>query len=170
MRFRYLYRLHRRRKITPRGHPVPDPVEIILQILLEILDRASVHPWCTLVGLDLLVCLLNLPLRNLKRLARRLQLVHPAPPGQTRLTEQTTVTDDPAPSLPLHYKGFITTTSRSASAPRIGTQTLTVPPLGSLPLATRTSRAALSGHAFTRSMRQPQIRLTSPPCRTPNGQ
>src|ERR1035437_6426708 len=34
------------------------------------------------------------------------------------LTERTTATDDPAPSLRPHYRGFITTTGRSASAPR----------------------------------------------------
>src|SRR5664279_5867328 len=37
----------------------------------------------------------------------------------------TTATDDPAPSLHPHYKGFTTTTSRSASAPRDGTHSLT---------------------------------------------
>src|ERR1019366_6305934 len=41
------------------------------------------------------------------------------------LIEQTTL-DGPAPSLPPHYRGFITTTNRSASTPRVGTQHLAV--------------------------------------------
>jgi len=39
------------------------------------------------------------------------------------------------PFAPPYYKGFITTTSRSAGAPRDGTQSLTVWPLETLPLA-----------------------------------
>jgi hypothetical protein len=41
------------------------------------------------------------------------------------LIEQTTL-DGPAPSLHPHYRSFITTTNRSASTPRVGTQHLTV--------------------------------------------
>jgi len=41
------------------------------------------------------------------------------------LIEQTTL-DGPAPSLHPHYRGFITTTNRSASTPRVGTQHLAV--------------------------------------------
>src|SRR6266511_6292454 len=43
-----------------------------------------------------------------------------------RLTDESTATDDPAPSLQFYYRTFITTTSRSAGAPRDGTQSLTV--------------------------------------------
>ena len=42
--------------------------------------------------------------------------------------------------------------------------------LGALPLTTHNLRAEVSGHAFPRSMQQPQTRLASPPCRTPSGQ
>ena len=48
MRFGYLHSQHRRRKVTPRGHPIPDLVQIVLQILLKTLDAASVHPGGTL--------------------------------------------------------------------------------------------------------------------------
>src|SRR5450756_102500 len=41
------------------------------------------------------------------------------------LIDQTTL-NGPAPSLHPNYRGFITTTNRSASAPRVGTQHLTV--------------------------------------------
>ena len=76
-----------------------------------------VHPRRTLVRLDLLPRLPDRPLRNLERLARRLQLVHATPPGPNGPVDRTnTATDDPAPSLHPHYRGFTTTTSRSASA------------------------------------------------------
>jgi hypothetical protein len=52
MRFRYFNCPYRRWKIGPRGHPVPDSVEIVLQILLEFLDGLSVHPGSTLVPSD----------------------------------------------------------------------------------------------------------------------
>jgi hypothetical protein len=67
MRFRYLHRTHRRGKVAPRRHPIPDLVQIALEIRLERRQVHTIHPWCTLVRLDLLVCLPNLPLRNLKR-------------------------------------------------------------------------------------------------------
>src|SRR5664280_249611 len=52
----------------------------------------------------------------------------PCPPAcfhELWLIEQTTL-DGPAPSLRPRYRGFITTTTRSASTPRVGTQHLAV--------------------------------------------
>src|SRR3954447_16115072 len=46
---------HRRWEVSPRGHPIPDLVEVILQVRLEGLDGLTVHPGSALVGLDLLV-------------------------------------------------------------------------------------------------------------------
>jgi hypothetical protein len=66
--FRYLHCAHRRRKVTPRGHPVPDPIQIVLQVLLKILDRAAVHTWRPLVLLDPFPCIPYFPLRNIERL------------------------------------------------------------------------------------------------------
>jgi hypothetical protein len=43
-------------------------------------------------------------------------------------------------------------------------------PLGALPAATRTMRAAVSGPAFPRSAQEPQTGLASPTCRAPPGQ
>jgi site-specific DNA recombinase len=68
MGFRYLHRLHRRRKVGPRRQPIPDPVQIVLQILVELLERHPVHPRRTLIGLHLPIGLPHLPLRNIKRL------------------------------------------------------------------------------------------------------
>src|SRR6266540_1012613 len=69
MRLRYFHRPHRRREVAPRGHPIPDLVQIVLQIGLEVLDGAPVPPRCTLIGLDLLPRLPNLRFRDLERLA-----------------------------------------------------------------------------------------------------
>src|SRR6516165_6622587 len=54
---RNLDETHRRREVTPRGHPIPDLVEVIRQVCLERLDGLTVHPGSALVGLDLLVSL-----------------------------------------------------------------------------------------------------------------
>src|SRR6516164_7370119 len=59
---------HRRREVTPRGHPIPDLVEVILQVGLERLDGLTVHPGGALVGLDPLVCLPDHLLGNRVRL------------------------------------------------------------------------------------------------------
>ena len=69
MRFRYFHRAYRRREKASRGHPVPDLIEIALQILLEVLDGASVHARCPFIRLDSLPCLPYFPLRDIKRLA-----------------------------------------------------------------------------------------------------
>ena len=69
MGFGYLHRHHRRRKVGPRGHPIPDLVQVVLQILVELLERHPVHTRRALIGFDLPIGLPYLPLRNLKRLA-----------------------------------------------------------------------------------------------------
>ena len=78
------------------------------------------------------------------------------------MNEQTT--NDLAPSLHPHYRSLITTTSQSASAPRDGTQSLTVSPRPGHSLSPRTKQA-VSGRAFSRSTRkQPdQTRVASMP-------
>ena len=142
VRLRDLHRTHRRREVRPRRHPIPDLVQVALQILLEVGDRLPVHSGRSLVRPDFLPRLPDSPLRNLKRLARRLQLVHATPPRELLVDRTNTATNDPAPSLRPHYKGLTATTSRSASASRDGTQPLTASaPLGDLPLARPRSAA-----------------------------
>jgi len=65
------HRAHRRREVGPRGHPVPDPVQIVLQVGLERLDGLPIHSRCTLVGLDSPIRLPHFPLRNIERLPLR---------------------------------------------------------------------------------------------------
>src|SRR6185295_8700089 len=173
MRLRYLHRPHRRRKIGPRRHPIPDLVEVAPQILLEVLDRLPVHPGCTLVRLDALVRLPHQLLRYLKRLVCRTRLAHSSPPRSAPGCSCDQDTDEPAPSLHPHYKGFSTTTSWSASAPRIGTRRLTVSAARRTPSRTRP-------HPWDRTQYRPapsrvpcrshRIGLTPPACRTPPGQ
>src|SRR5664280_3285333 len=52
---RYLHGFHRWREVRPRGQPIPQPIQVVFQVLLELLDRLPVHTGRTLVGLDLLV-------------------------------------------------------------------------------------------------------------------
>ncbi len=71
MRFRYFHRPHRRGKVRPRRHPIPDLIEIVPQIGLEVPDGLPVHPGSTLVRLDALIRLPHQPLRYLKRFSFR---------------------------------------------------------------------------------------------------
>ena len=73
-RIRYSNRPDWRREVRARRHPIPNPVEIVLQVLLEHLDRLSIDASCSVVRLDPSVGLPNHPLGNTKRLrvARRL--------------------------------------------------------------------------------------------------
>jgi hypothetical protein len=65
---RYRYGLNRRREVAPRGHPVPQLEQIVLQILLVLLDRAPIDARRALVGLDPQIRLPDHPFGDLKRL------------------------------------------------------------------------------------------------------
>jgi hypothetical protein len=69
VRFRYLHRPHRGRKVGSRRHPVPDLVQVALEIGLELGEGLLVHPGCALILFDLLVGLPDVPLRDIERLA-----------------------------------------------------------------------------------------------------
>ena len=81
-----LHRLHRRREVRPRRHPIPDPVQAVVPIRVEIVDRLPVHPRRTLVRLDAPVRLPHQSRRNVKRLnRRRTRLAHSSPPTRTQV-------------------------------------------------------------------------------------
>src|SRR6266480_6393601 len=126
VRLRNRHRADWRRKVRARRHPVPNLVQIVLKVLLEVVDTLTIHSCRTLVRPDLLPRLLDFPLGNIKLLALRLQLAHRTPPGEHPVDAINSVTNDPAPSLHPRYRGFTTTTSRSASMPRVGTRSLAV--------------------------------------------
>src|SRR5215472_14020023 len=111
MIFRYLHAPHRPREVTPRGHPVPQLVEVVPPLLLEQADADRVHARRTLIGPDLLPRLIDEALADLKRLHLGLgSLPRLLPwrvgPGMTLVCT--------APSLQPHYRTFLTTTSRPA--------------------------------------------------------
>src|ERR1035437_6243575 len=95
-----------------------------------------------------------------------MQLLPDSFPVDPRTTPQMTRPLRSTPTAP--SRDFTATTSRSASTPQIGTQSLTgSSPLGTLPLAAPNhQRRAVPGHAFPRSLREQQIRPTTPTCRT----
>ncbi|MBC2586876.1 recombinase family protein [Rhodococcus aetherivorans] len=82
--FRDRHRPHRLRMIRARGHPIPDLVQIVLQIGLELLEALPVHPRSTLVGGHLQPGLPHLPLVDLERLVHHSSYRHHrAPPTAT---------------------------------------------------------------------------------------
>ncbi|MDT5053001.1 MAG: hypothetical protein QOF66_1367 [Mycobacterium sp.] len=89
-------------------------------------------------------------------------------------TRTNTATHDPAPSLGSHYRSLVTTTSRSASAPRNGTHARLNPWL--LPVADETSSQRTDFATQCRDAPSPrflqeqQTRLMPPQRRTPPGQ
>jgi hypothetical protein len=52
-----LDRLDRGREVRARAHPVPDPVEVVLQVGLELAQCLVVHARGTVIGSDSLECL-----------------------------------------------------------------------------------------------------------------
>src|SRR5262249_35143819 len=54
---------HRRREVAARSHPIPDFVKVALQILVELLERLTIHTGCAAIGPD--------HIRSLVYLARR---------------------------------------------------------------------------------------------------
>src|SRR5438309_8911660 len=79
---------------------------------------------------------------------------------------------EPTPSLHPHYRSFLTTTSRSASGRRVGTQRLRFPPYDALPLAhpRTTARMCRIGTRFPTFRAGAADRLAPPSRRTPPGQ
>ena len=161
---------------TGGGKYVPDDIRfqilyrVVLQIGLEAGDGLTVHPWRALICLHLPEGLPDLPLRNIKRLALRLQLAHAAPPRPTaRLTGRT----QPRTTLPLGSAPVTGASQLLRAGPPARPATVLSPsrfrPLGRLPL-TALTRAAVSSRAFSRSTQTQQTRLTSPLRRTPPGQ
>ena len=123
MILRYLHAPHRTREIAPRGHPVPQLVEIVPQLLGEQAGTDRVHARRPVVGPDLLPRLNDEALVDHGRLH-----LGPGPgpwllplrvgPGLTLVCT--------APSLRPHYRTLTATTSRPAPVPRLGTLPLAV--------------------------------------------
>jgi DNA invertase Pin-like site-specific DNA recombinase len=74
-----LHHPHRRREVAARRHPIPQFVEVALQVSLELLDRLAVNTGRSPIRLDPEIRLPDHVLRNLERLWP----AHPAPPGNS---------------------------------------------------------------------------------------
>src|SRR5208283_4738136 len=68
---------HRWSKVSPRGHPLPDPVEVSCKILLKHLQDLTVNPGCAMVGFDRFVSFIHLTFLDSKRLVCRIYRSHP---------------------------------------------------------------------------------------------
>ena len=69
--FGNLYQSHRRRKIAPRRHPIPDLIKVALEIPLEHRQSFPIHPGGATVGLHQLPCSQDKFLGNTIRLCFR---------------------------------------------------------------------------------------------------
>ena len=72
---RYFDEPHGRRKIRARRHPIPDLVEVVLEVRFECRDGLAVHPRGPLVRLDPLIRVPHETLRNHIRLGVRHRLL-----------------------------------------------------------------------------------------------
>src|SRR5580692_2279151 len=61
---RYINATHGWRKVASGAHPIPDPIEVLTQVSVEILDRLPVNPSRPSVGLHLLIRFPHFALRN----------------------------------------------------------------------------------------------------------
>jgi len=62
-----IYRANRRRKITPRGHPIPDLIQVVFKINLKIFDRLPIDSRCSPVRLYSTIAFPNSLLGNTER-------------------------------------------------------------------------------------------------------
>jgi hypothetical protein len=120
--FRNIDPPHRRRKVAPRGHAIPELVEVARKVGLERRNRLSIYSSRSPVRLHTFEGFPDLPFGNLERLC----LVHGLLPSPDGSVGQWPWLNNAAPSLQLHYRAFITTTGCSAPALRFGTLALAV--------------------------------------------
>ena len=117
---------HGRRKVRARRHPIPDLVEIALQVLLERRQRLAIHARSSSVRLHPLIRFPHELLRNLHKAWPQTS----APPLAGWPIPSARMS---GPFAPPALPGFVATTSPSVPSPRIGTLILVGPPLGFLP-------------------------------------
>jgi len=146
---------HRRRKIAPRRQPIPELVEVVRKISLELCNRLCVYPSRSLVGPHTFEGFPDFPLSDVERLCLAHGLL-PSPVGpRPRLNTA-------APSVQLHYRAFIPTTSCSAPVLRFGTLVLAVCAAWTSPLASERQVLTFRTRAW--------LSFAPPTCRMPLGQ
>src|SRR5713101_1726528 len=108
-------RFHRRWEVRPRRHPVPEFVQVVLQVRFEVGNRLLVYTTTARIGLDGLEGFIHQRLWNVERLC----CTHSLPPVSSCFYKCSPLTQ-PLRSEP-HYRAFIATTGRSVPACCIGT-------------------------------------------------
>jgi hypothetical protein len=90
---------HRQRHVAARGHPTPEPIEIVFQIPVELFDRLIFDACRTPIRLDSLLCLPHFALCN----TRWLCFIHAGPPfaGCPRSKAEQRRPFGPVPANPL---------------------------------------------------------------------
>ena len=167
MILRYLNRSHRPREVAPRGHPIPQLVEVVHLVGCEIVDAHSVHARRCTVRSDLLPRLEHETLRNFKRL--QLLLLRSICRFLPRGVDLQTTLNCPTPSLRPHYRALTATTGRSAPVPRIGTLALAVFAACGSPSRGQKPQPSLSGRQVLLFCASACDELTPPIHRTPPG-
>ena len=152
---RYCYRPDRRREVRPRRHAVPNLVEVVLQVPLELLDRFRIDSGCSFVCPDPFVCLPYLLPGDTKRLCSVGRLLPPSwltllPRWMTRPLRSVRF-----PELPRYYGSLRPCASHRYSHPRGSTTWIS-------PLASRRQVPTFHTRAWSR--------VTPPLCRVPPSQ
>src|SRR6201998_62696 len=155
VRFRNIDPPHRRRKVASRRQPVPQLVEVVRKISLEGCDRLSVYSSRPLVGLHTFEGFPDFPLGDVERRC----LAHGLPPSPVGPWPRL---NNAAPSVQLHYRAFIPTTSCSAPVLRFGTLVLAVCAAWTSPLASERQVLTFRTRAW--------LSFAPPTCRMPLGQ
>ena len=114
---RDIHPTHRRREVTAGGQPIPQPIEVVVQLLFELLNRLAVDSRCHLVGFHPFVRLPHVTLSNTKRFG----IIHASPPLASCPPDNT---GRRRPFVRSHYRTFFPTMSDSVPVPRLGTQAL----------------------------------------------
>jgi hypothetical protein len=157
---RYLNRSHRRRDVAPRGHSIPELVEVPQKVRLKRLDRLLVDTRSPLVGPDSQPCLPDQPFGNLKRLAAGFGSFTSSSRDIT--VDRRPSQDDPPPSLDPHYRASSLPRGGPPLCPASVLNPFTLLPLGALPA--RNDRRPQPLHwppqarndRFTRSIPEPR--------------
>ena len=152
---RYLDEPHGRREVRARRHPIPDLVEVALQVLSR-MPPATRHPRPQRHGSPSPA---GTPPRRVASECRKALPQAPAPPIAGWPTSSA---GSSGPFAPPALPGFVATTSPSAPAPRIGTRLLMGSTTWRSPLASRRQVPTFRTRACAG--------LTPSSCRSPLGQ
>ena len=109
---------NRGRQVAPRGHPIPELIEVARKVHLKVRNRLSVYSSRPLIGLNLLEGLPDFPFRDVERLC----LFHGAHPATSwpwaKAEQRGPFGPVPLQDLPPYYGPLRPRASRRYSGPR----------------------------------------------------